>query len=103
MLSLDGVLPVVVLAILWGGALVGVLLKLVWLGAPRQLVASVYVVLGWIGVVLLPETVRSAGLAPALLFMAGGALYTVGAVIYMRRARTRGRPSSGSTRSSTSS
>ncbi len=84
-LSLDGVLPVVVLAILWGGALVGVLLKLVWLGAPRQLVASVYVVLGWIGVVLLPETVRSAGLAPALLFMTGGALYTVGAVIYMRR------------------
>jgi hemolysin III len=84
-LSLDGVLPVVVLVVLWGGALAGVVLKLVWLGAPRWLGATVYVVLGWIGVLLLPETARSAGITPAVLFMAGGALYTVGAVIYLRR------------------
>jgi hemolysin III len=83
--TLEGVLPIVVLAVLWGGALAGVLLKLFWLGAPRGLVASVYVVLGWIGVLLLPGTVRSAGLVPGLLFVAGGALYTAGAVIYMRR------------------
>jgi len=36
-LSLEGVLPIVVLIVLWGGALAGVLLKLVWLGAPRWL------------------------------------------------------------------
>jgi hemolysin III len=84
-LALEGILPVVVLAIVWGGALAGVLLKLVWLGAPRRLVAAVYVVLGWVGVLLLPETVVSVGLAPALLFVAGGALYTAGAVIYMRQ------------------
>jgi hemolysin III len=84
-LGLQGVLPVVVVAVVWGGALVGVLLKLVWIGAPRRLVASVYVVLGWVGIVLLPETARHLGLAPALLFMAGGALYTAGAVIYMLR------------------
>jgi hemolysin III len=84
-LGLEGVLPVVVLAVVWAGALVGVLLKLVWIGAPRRLFASVYVVLGWVGIVLLPETARHLGLAPALLFIAGGALYTLGAVIYMRR------------------
>ena len=84
-LGLDGVLPVVVLAVVWGGALVGVLLKLVWIGAPRRLVAAVYVLLGWVGIVLLPETARHLGLAPALLFVLGGALYTAGAVIYMRR------------------
>jgi hemolysin III len=84
-LGLKGVLPVVVLAVVWGGALVGVLLKLLWIGAPRRLVASVYVVLGWVGIVLLPETARHLGLAPALLFMAGGAFYTAGAVIYMLR------------------
>jgi hemolysin III len=71
--------------VLWGGALAGVLLKLVWLGAPRGLVACVYVVLGWVGILLLPETVRSAGVVAALLFVAGGALYTAGAVVYMRR------------------
>jgi hemolysin III len=57
----------------------------VWTGAPRRLVAGVYVVLGWVGIVLLPETARHIGVAPALLFVLGGALYTVGAVIYMRR------------------
>jgi hemolysin III len=84
-LGLEGVLPIVVLAIVWGGALLGVVLKLLWITAPRRLVASVYVALGWVGVVLLPETVRSAGLAPALLFVAGGALYTAGAIVYMRQ------------------
>jgi hemolysin III len=84
-LSLEGVLPVIVLSVLWGGALAGVLLKLVWLGAPRWLGATVYLLLGWIGILLLPETVRAAGLAAALLFVAGGALYTAGAVIYMRK------------------
>jgi hemolysin III len=84
-LGLEGVLPVVVLAIVWAGALAGVVLKLVWLGAPRWLVAAVYVVLGWVGVILLPEVVRSAGIAAATLFVAGGLLYTVGAVVYARR------------------
>jgi hemolysin III len=83
-LALEGVLPVVVLAIVWGGALAGVLLKLVWLGAPRRLMAAVYVVLGWVGILLLPETVVSVGVVPAVLFAAGGALYTAGAVVYMR-------------------
>ena len=59
-LGLEGVLPVVVLAVVWVGALVGALLNLVWIGAPRRLVATVYVVLGWVGVVLLPETARHA-------------------------------------------
>ena len=84
-LSLEGVLPLVVLSVLWGGALAGVLLKLVWLGAPRWLGATVYLLLGWVGILLLPETVRAAGLTAALLFVAGGALYTAGAVIYMRQ------------------
>jgi hemolysin III len=84
-LGLEGVLPVVVLAIAWAGALAGVVLKLVWLGAPRWLIAAVYVVLGWVGVILLPEVVRSAGIAAATLFVAGGLLYTVGALVYARR------------------
>ncbi|MEA2269605.1 MAG: hemolysin [Solirubrobacteraceae bacterium] len=84
-LGLEGVLPVVVLAIVWAGALTGVALKLVWLTAPRRLVAAVYVLLGWVGAALVPEVIRSAGAAPALLFLTGGLLYTAGAVVYARR------------------
>jgi hemolysin III len=84
-LGLEGALPVVVLVVVWAGALLGALLNLVWIGAPRGLVAAVYVLLGWVGVVLLPETARHIGIAPAALFVAGGALYTAGAVVYMLR------------------
>jgi hemolysin III len=84
-LGLEGVLPVVVLVVMWAGALAGVVLKLVWLGAPRRLVAAVYLLLGWIGLILLPEVVRSAGVAAASLFVAGGLLYTAGALVYARR------------------
>ena len=84
-LGLDGVLPAVVLGIVWAGAAAGVVLKLVWLSGPRLLSMVVYVVLGWIGLLLLPEVIRSAGPAPAVLFLAGGALYTAGAVVYVRR------------------
>jgi hemolysin III len=84
-LILEGVLPAVVLAIVWGGALTGVALKLLWIGAPRRLVAAIYVLLGWVGAALLPELLRGAGTAPALLLLAGGLLYTAGAVIYARR------------------
>ncbi len=84
-LGLDGVLPAIVLGIVWSGAAVGVALKLVWIAAPERLVAGVYVVLGWVGLALLPEVVASAGALPALLFVAGGLLYTAGAVVYVRR------------------
>jgi hemolysin III len=84
-LSLVGVLPIVMLAVVWGGALAGVVLKLVWLGAPRWLVAGVYLLLGWAGVILLPEVVRSAGVTAAALFVGGGLLYTAGALVYARR------------------
>jgi hemolysin III len=84
-LSLEGVLPIVMLAVVWGGALAGVVLKLVWLGAPRWLVAGVYLLLGWAGVILLPEVVRSAGVTAAALFVGGGLLYTAGALVYARR------------------
>jgi hemolysin III len=84
-LSLEGVLPIVVLAVVWGGAAAGVVLKLVWLGAPRALVAAVYVSLGWVGVILLPQVVRSAGPVAAALFVGGGLLYTAGALVYARR------------------
>jgi hemolysin III len=84
-LGLDGLMPAIVLAIVWSGAAVGVALKLVWVAAPERLVASVYVMLGWVGLALLPQVVASAGALPALLFVAGGLLYTAGAVVYVRR------------------
>ena len=73
-----------VLSVVWGGALAATLTKLLWVRAPKWLSAAIGLALGWSGVVALTElrAVPAAGLA---LVLAGGVLYTVGAVVYVRR------------------
>ncbi len=85
LLALHGTLAVVVLVSAWGGALAGVAFTLVWLDAPRWLVAGAYVSLGWISIVAAPQLVDALGIGVGLLFLAGGLLYSAGAVIYARR------------------
>ena len=85
LLLLDGSFSRIVLGVLWGGAIVGLVLKLVWIGAPSWLAAVIYVALGWIGIATLPQLVRVGGVVAATLLAAGGVLYTVGAVVYARQ------------------
>ena len=82
MLVLEGNLAVIVLAIVWGGALAGVLLKLVWIDAPKWLVALAYVALGWVAVIAMPELGSRLGVWALVLLIGGGTAYTAGAVIY---------------------
>ena len=73
-----------VLAIVWGGALLAIVFKLVWVRAPRWLSAAIGLMLGWVGAAAFPQLLRLSPLA-ILLVAASGSLYTAGAVIYARR------------------
>lgn len=81
-LAMDPVTARWVLAVVWGGALLGVVLKTVWPYAPSWLAVPIYVALGWVAVFVLPELLSNGGVAAFVLLIAGGALYTVGAVFY---------------------
>jgi hemolysin III len=85
LLALDGVLADVILVVVWAGAVGGIVLKLVWIDAPKWLVALIYVALGWVAVAATPELVAEIGLTGAGMVGLGGLLYTAGAVIYARR------------------
>lgn len=85
LLALDGVLADVILVVVWAGALGGIVLKLVWIDAPKWLVALIYVLLGWVAVAATPELVSELGLTGAGMVGLGGLLYTVGAVVYARQ------------------
>jgi len=85
LLALHGSLQHVVLGLVWGGAGAAILAKLCWVAAPRWLSAVVAVMLGWVGVVALPQLVQTAGPVAVALLGAGGIAYTVGALIYARR------------------
>lgn len=85
LLVVGGTLGTVLLAIAWGGALLGAAMNLAWIDAPRALKAAGYVALGWVGLIAVPEIVAVLGVVPMALFLVGGVFYTVGAVIYAKR------------------
>jgi hemolysin III len=74
-----------VLGVAWAGALAGVVISLVWIDAPRWLSAVLYVALGWVSIVMMPQLWERAGALAVLLLATGGLLYTFGAVVYARR------------------
>ena len=68
--------------VVWVGALAGVAFRVFWVGAPRWLYTPVYVALGWVAVFYLPDLLTGAGSAVLILIVVGGALYSVGALVY---------------------
>ena len=85
LIALDGAWRITVLAIVWSGALVAIVLRLAWIDAPRWVAAVLALGLGWVGVVALPEIYGGVGLPPLTLAAVGGLLYTAGALVYALR------------------
>lgn len=81
-LALDGAEQVVLLAVAWGLAIVGVTIRMRWLDAPSGLVAAVYLFAGWQMMFDLPAYEAGLTAAELSLLAVGGGLYTVGAIIY---------------------
>ena len=84
LLAFDGWVADVILIVVWSGAAAGLVLNLVWVDAPKWLTAFVFIALGWVGAVAVPELFEL-GIAPAVLVFVGGALYTLGALAYAFR------------------
>lgn len=82
LLLLDRPTATWVLSVVWGGAIVGVVLKMAWPRAPRWLSVPLYILLGWTAAFVFPDLWRGGGTAPLVLLLAGGVLYSAGAVCY---------------------
>ncbi len=85
LLVLKGSIATAILITVWAGALAGIMLKLVWIHAPKWLGAGAYVALGWVAVAAFPQLLAHAGVTATALLAAGGVLYTLGAVVYALR------------------
>jgi hemolysin III len=85
LLALSGMWRPVVLTIVWVGAAAAIVLKFVWVDAPKWLAAAIGLALGWVAVVALPQLVAHLPAAAVILLVVGGLAYTVGAVVYARR------------------
>jgi len=85
LLAMDRTTGYIVLGVVWGGAVAGVALKLLWPHAPRWLGVPIYLAVGWVAVFVLPQILHHAGVAALVLMLAGGLLYSIGAVFYATR------------------
>jgi hemolysin III len=85
LLALSGAWRWTVLPVVWGGATAAILLKLTWVDSPKWLSAALGIMLGWIGVVALPQLWEHAGASGVVLLLVGGTLYTLGAGVYAFR------------------
>ncbi len=70
------------LASIWGIAMAGIIMKVLWFNAPRWLYTLFYAVMGWLIIIAFVPLIRALPAAAMLWLIAGGLLYTVGAVIY---------------------
>ena len=82
LLVLHGSLSRAILIVVWAGALGGIVLNMLWTTAPKWLSASVYLALGWVAVVAMPDIARELGAVAVALVAGGGLLYTAGAIVY---------------------
>ncbi|MET0933034.1 MAG: hemolysin III family protein [Mycetocola sp.] len=69
------------LALVWGGTLIGIVFRMFWLHAPRWLYVFLYIALGWAAVMYLFDIFR-VNPATMTLIIVGGLFYTGGAIVY---------------------
>ena len=79
---LDKSQAVILLSLVWAGALLSGVFRVFWLSAPRWLYVPIYLALGWAALIYLPDFYQNGGLIVFLLVATGGILYSLGAIIY---------------------
>ena len=82
LIVLGGKLGYTLLALVWGIAAVGMIVKACWITCPKWFSSVIYIAMGWVCVLVFGPLLKTLS-APAFLWLlAGGIIYTVGGVIY---------------------
>ena len=81
-LVLHGAWSVVILSIAWAGAVLGITLKLARIDGLHGVTGILYIGLGWLATIALPQLVRGMTLPQLTLLVTGGLLYTAGAIVF---------------------
>lgn len=82
LLVLRGKIGIILLAVVWGIAIVGILIKAFWVYCPKWVSSVLYIGMGWTCVLAFTRILNSMSAAAFGWLLAGGIIYTVGGVIY---------------------
>lgn len=82
LLVLGGRRGLILLAIVWSFAIIGILLKAFWVYCPKWVSSVLYIGMGWTCVLAFTQILNSMSTAAFLWLLAGGVIYTAGGIIY---------------------
>lgn len=82
LLVLKGKTGNMLLALIWGIAIVGILIKAFWVFCPKWVSSVLYIGMGWTCVLAFTQLLTSMTRAEFGWLLAGGIIYTVGGIIY---------------------
>jgi len=85
LLVIKGAWGITLLAVVWAGAVAGVILKVVRIDGFRVVGGALYIVLGWLALVAMPKMIRTLTPVEIALILAGAVIYTLGAIVLLRR------------------
>lgn len=80
--GLEGAWRWTMLIAVWTLALLGMVLKIWFVRAPRYVSSAFYVSLGWIALVPFLQLIKHLEIGAIILMAVGGVVYTIGAIIY---------------------
>lgn len=83
LIALNGKIGWIIFSIVALAAFAGILFKMVWFNSPRWLSTILYIVLGWVIVFAIVPLSSVLGMAGLGLLISGGAMYTIGGIIYV--------------------
>lgn len=82
MLKLHNRTGFIMMAAVWGVAVAGMILKACWVTCPKWFSSIIYIAMGWICILALPQIMASLSAEQFVWLLTGGIMYTVGGVIY---------------------
>lgn len=81
--------------VIWGLALLGLAMTLLWINAPRWVTAGIYIFMGWLAAIAIYPLIRTLPLRGLFWLLSGGVLYTIGGVLYALKWPGRNNPKFG--------
>ena len=82
LITLKGTTGIILLSLVWGIAIVGIILKAFWVFCPKWVSSVLYIGMGWTCVLAFTQLLNNLSPAAFGWLLAGGIIYTVGGVIY---------------------